>query len=523
MLSALESPELVIGFCSPIGTENSKIGTRIKQELDYFKYNVVDFKVTEIMKTVVIPGLLLRERPTETRYADYIAYANNLREIFDEDGILGMMCCSKLRSHRRQTTGKPDKYIQRTCYIFDQFKRPEEIDVLRQNYGRLFILISIYSTPEQRKNRLSDRIADDHSTSRPTLAQENAALALMQRDENEEDNDHGQRIRDVFPMADLFVNADDMQSATLHIKRFFHAFFGSNRISPTGDEYAMYLAKTASLRSLDLSRQVGAAIFTAAHEVVSLGSNEVPKAGGGTYWCDDPSDRRDYKIGRDENDRIKRTILADISKRIFDTFDGQIQLEESDFLSKIQAESRTKNTLITKSELMDLLEFGRVIHAEMSAISDAARLGLSIKGTKLYCTTFPCHICAKHIVASGIAQVLFIEPYPKSYADKLHNDSIYVGALNEFEKRVNFAPFIGISPFRFRELFERKKRKDDVDGRFKEWADEKPRPIVRLTVTTYTTNEEAFTRILAEKWTELHKKGKVAGSDAHKQQPVISP
>jgi deoxycytidylate deaminase len=43
---------------------------------------------------------------------------------------------------------------------------------------------------------------------------------------------------------------------------------------------------------------------------------------------------------------------------------------------------------------MDILEFGRVIHAEMSAISDAARLGRATKDATLFCTTFPCHICA---------------------------------------------------------------------------------------------------------------------------------
>ncbi|MDN3612645.1 hypothetical protein QWZ16_23945 [Vibrio ostreicida] len=26
---------------------------------------------------------------------------------------------------------------------------------------------------------------------------------------------------------------------------------------------------------------------------------------------------------------------------------------------------------------------------------------------------FPCHNCAKHIVASGIKRVVYVEPYPK--------------------------------------------------------------------------------------------------------------
>jgi deoxycytidylate deaminase len=107
---------------------------------------------------------------------------------------------------------------------------------------------------------------------------------------------------------------------------------------------------------------------------------------------------------------------------------------------------------------MDLLEFGRDIHAEMSAICDAARNGLSLGGSSLYTTTFPCHLCAKHIVASGIRRVVYLEPYPKSYAQELHEDSIEVEG-NADTKRVNFAPFIGISPYRYRDLFEKGRRK----------------------------------------------------------------
>ena len=36
-----------------------------------------------------------------------------------------------------------------------------------------------------------------------------------------------------------------------------------------------------------------------------------------------------------------------------------------------------------------VLEFGRVVHAEMAAICDAARRGISVQDAVLYCTTFP--------------------------------------------------------------------------------------------------------------------------------------
>ena len=89
---------------------------------------------------------------------------------------------------------------------------------------------------------------------------------------------------------------------------------------------------------------------------------------------------------------------------------------------------------VADSKIMDLIEFGRIIHAEMSAICDTSRNGLSLKAATMHCTIFPCHICAKHIIASGVSRVVYLEPYPKSYAFELHDDSIVVDAGEQTEK-----------------------------------------------------------------------------------------
>jgi hypothetical protein len=167
---------------------------------------------------------------------------------------------------------------------------------------------------------------------------------------------------------------------------------------------------------------------------------------------------------------------------------------------------------------MDLLEFGRMIHAEMLAISDAARLGKAVKGATLYCTTFPCHICAKHIIASGITRVVYIEPYPKSYAEQLHNDAIVIGKTEDANK-VAFEPFIGVSPFRYRDLFERGRRKDD-DGNFQDWTDGVPRPIVNYTLATYLNNEAAILEIVNGRIQEKVSVGLISVGGAEKN---ISP
>lgn len=48
----------------------------------------------------------------------------------------------------------------------------------------------------------------------------------------------------------------------------------------------------------------------------------------------------------------------------------------------------------------------RTVHAEQNAICQAARYGLSLAGTTLYCSMEPCRVCAMLIASAGIARVV---------------------------------------------------------------------------------------------------------------------
>lgn len=92
----------------------------------------------------------------------------------------------------------------------------------------------------------------------------------------------------------------------------------------------------------------------------------------------------------------------------------------------------------------------------MAALMSCARSGVTPVGGTLYCTTFPCHNCAKHIVASGIDKVVYVEPYPKSKAKGLHADAISLPHEDDGApggSRVTFRAFEGIGPRRFVDLF----------------------------------------------------------------------
>ncbi|OQX86044.1 hypothetical protein B6D60_06925 [candidate division KSB1 bacterium 4484_87] len=60
-------------------------------------------------------------------------------------------------------------------------------------------------------------------------------------------------------------------------------------------------------------------------------------------------------------------------------------------------------------------EICRAIHAEQNAIIQAGVHGVSIEGATLYCTHFPCIICAKMIVNAGIKKVVVAQGYPDKY------------------------------------------------------------------------------------------------------------
>ena len=65
-------------------------------------------------------------------------------------------------------------------------------------------------------------------------------------------------------------------------------------------------------------------------------------------------------------------------------------------------------------------ELCRGLHAEQNAIIQAARHGVNIDGSTLYCTTMPCIICTKMLINAGITRVV----YGEGYADELARDMI---------------------------------------------------------------------------------------------------
>ena len=119
------------------------------------------------------------------------------------------------------------------------------------------------------------------------------------------------------------------------------------------DQYFMGIAQLSAFRSKDPNTQVGACIVGEDNRILSVGYNGMPEG------CDDD----DMPWGRDG------TALD--TKYIF------------------------------------------VCHAELNAILNYRGTG-SMKGARCYVTLFPCNECAKAIIQSGIAEIIYLSD---KYAD----------------------------------------------------------------------------------------------------------
>lgn len=466
--------ELVFALVGPIGTDLETVEHDISSRLASFGYEPRPVRISSLLPAL-FDGPPLPQKPEHDRLNAYMTAGTAVRERFKRGDALALLAASSING--RRPDGAP---AQRVGHIIRSLKHPKEVETLRQIYGPGFFLIGVWSPRDERTRHLVE------SKSIP-LAE---AEKLIRRDQAESAPDGlrpselGQRTRDTFKLADVFVR----QRRREDVDRFLDLVFGNFLHTPGQEEHAMFLAYAASLRSGDLSRQVGAVVLSQRGDVIGMGANDAPRVGGGLYWPGS-DDRRDIALGQDANASRREEILSHLEKSL------RPHLSEG---------SAPVRDLIHGSALFDLTEFGRPVHAEMEALSSCLRAGVSPVDGTLLATTFPCHNCAKHIVAAGIRRVVFVEAYPKSLASELHEDAIEVVGESPPPKcrdtvRVRFEQFSGVGPRRFFDLFsltlssgEELKRKSS-DGKLLSW---RPRVRVPMFPTSYLERENAASQVL---------------------------
>jgi deoxycytidylate deaminase len=493
-------PELVVGFVAPTGTSFEAVAEACEDALGFYGYDSLRVRLSDFLDESAELTEADR-RHTASRIARLQAEGNRLRREASDASILAKVALQEIRREREQAqTARtaevdPQQPAPGTAYLVWSLKHPAEAALLRSVYGTHFVLVSVFSPEEARIDLLAGRVCADRRGRKVSDADRSSAKSLIQTDHHEASDEFGQRVRAVFPEADFFVDGSTPEKLKTSTGRAIDVLFGDPYATPTRDEYGMYMASAAALRSAELGRQVGAAITTPQGDVVAVGVNEVPEAGGGQYWPDSQPDHREFTRGIDTADERKRALAEAVGAAIH----ADTDLDPA-------AADEAVSTLLRETALRDLIEYGRAVHAEMSAISDAARRGVSVAGATAYVTTFPCHHCARHLVAAGIARLVYIHPYPKSLAIDLHQDSIRLGDYDaaSSDHRVAFEAFRGVAPRQYMTLFTMATRKDR-DGKTVERYDSSrwPKPIQVERGPTYKVDAYLQREALAIRdWTD---------------------
>jgi deoxycytidylate deaminase len=495
-----ENPELFFAVVAPVGADLDKVCEHLSGALQKFDYRLEQIRVISLLKKFESPRFLQNEPANEyEKVKGRMDAGDEFRNLVQRDDALALLALYNVWESRQKFHSDSDMEpvkaaltpVYRQAFLFRSLKRPEEVTALRRIYGSNLITIGVHCAREQRVQNLSERIARSIYRTQAEKYRDKAE-ELVLRDEADETKAHGQRLRSAFSMADVFLDASDAKVLTEDIERFLNLLFGKPVITPTKAEVGMAHAHVAAVKSAEMGRQVGSAIINDLGHVIAMGSNEVPRQGGGTYWERETPDFRDWQKGKDSSDEFKRASLGEL----LDSFSKNGKLAAK--FAKKSTASQIEEVLpqLKQTRYMQLIEFVRAVHAEMGALMDAAIRGVSVRNCTMYVTTFPCHECARHIIAAGIGKVFYIEPYAKSLAVELHEDALQLDSDSEPGK-VPFLPFLGIAPRAYSNLFVMPDRKKE-DGTVIDWNERSANPRVSGSFWSYVQYEKEDVDILEE-------------------------
>jgi deoxycytidylate deaminase/dephospho-CoA kinase len=505
------SKEIVIGLVGHAGAGTSTASERIGVLLENQHYKVVRIKFSELIRKIDPSDLPLIQEGAQKGLSRF-QVATTMQDRGDRirqdygDHALAVAAIARLKAMRGDTAPGEGKL----AFILDSLKHPAEVSLLRKVYDHSFRLVAVHCDVSKREERL---IGELTSTAKYAGAPEAEVRNFMDRDAKDGVHNYGQRVRDAFHLADFFLdntaNSHGGSAMNADILRFVNLLLDQNLVRPTKGERAIYHASSAALQSACLSRQVGAALVAKDGSVIATGTNDPPRFGGGIYDEDSKPDNRcfawefDTQTGKFKgchNDRKKHELyqaiaewmserLANpIAEKVFpmDTFMG----EDLRALDRAEARKQVSAALLEAASILatmpgikDAIEYSRAIHAEMSALMTAARNGTSTVETTLYVTTYPCHNCARHLVAAGVSEVYFIEPYVKSLASELHSDAITgekPATMGDKDTHMLVAPFTGVGPRMFEDFFTKRKALKGEGGRYEPNAGGQPFYAVRL-------------------------------------------
>jgi len=503
LLARRGSKELVIAFMGAVGCGLPRVVTTLESLLVERNYKVIRIKLSDFIREQIKLGSLdIPQTEVDNRYFVGQTGGNLLRQQHGPE-VLAQYAIGQIARHRvaidKELAGLASE-PPRIAYFIDQIKHPEEVMLFRMIYRNLFYLVGVMSTQEHRESRLLDE----------GLTSE-AIQEIIKRDKKQSQK-YGQQLEKAFKLADYFMHhpLGNDELIPTQAKRFVDLLHGHNGITPTRHEHAMYVAHSTALKSSCMSRQVGAVITDKTNRIIAVGTNDVPQYGGGLYSADSIADDRCFSqrgVCENVTQKIKR------KNKIRDGIAAGLEtlFTEKKILAAVtQKIDELVELTYAQSGVPDLIEFSRAVHAEMDALISLSRGGGgSTAGGTLYTTTFPCHNCARHIVAAGIEKVYYIEPYEKSLAIDSHSDSIVVldhdeesQSIEQLQK-VKLIHFSGVGPRLYPQMFLRGDSRKKDDGSWIEYnsmEQESANKIVQEYIDSYRTFEAKIAALFTEEF-----------------------
>ncbi len=432
----IEKDRLIVCLTGPFGSGcTHKVAEILKNDLKFKVFSLSDLIEEEAKKCNI-------EYEDNTKKREMLQDVGNemRREEIEKGGNGGVLVRKALEKADTETK-------EGDCILLETIKNPCEIIELKK-YSNAYI-IAIEASYETRWKRLTQKYKGNQSQFNIENKRDiNENIICYQPNKKGTPFHYGQEVQKCVDFADIILlndeEFDDAEKEDLfktNLQRLISLIKRPGSHSPKIMELLMNNAYCTSLLSDCLKRQVGAII--AKHDksresdnyyIISSGYNRVPKG--------DKSCERKYKEcykdarKRETFEKIKHCPLCgnkiqeDKHHRICSNPKCKYNKEENDF---------QKDYSYGKG-----LDVCRAVHAEENAILQTSYLGgPSLKDSVLYTTTFPCTLCAKQIINSGIRAVVYVEPYPMKDAEKMLRDA-----------KVDLIRFEGVKAQAFYKLFK---------------------------------------------------------------------
>lgn len=240
-------------------------------------------------------------------------------------------------------------------WVIDGIRNPGEWEELKKLPG--FQMVGVTASPDTIVERVITRNREGAPLAREEI------LEKLARERGIGEPPEGQQVQRTLDHADyLIVNEGSLDDLEAKLRHFERLQTGEDR--PTFHEIFMEVAYTWAKRATCLRRKVGAVIAKDSQQLTA-GYNGAPR---GVPHCAEMGGCLREKLGIPSGQRH---------------------------------------------------EICRGTHAEQNAITQAAKFGINIEGSTLYCNTFPCVICTKMILNAGITTVVYDSDYDDALSKEI--------------------------------------------------------------------------------------------------------